>query len=122
FYSIFNMEYSFRLGTRPQSFTGEVSVWDRAEEELKNILKKSGRTFTIAEGEGAFYGPKVDILMKDAIGREWQMGTIQLDFQQPLRFKLEYVGEDGLRKTPVAIHRVIYGSLERFIGLLIEHY
>src|SRR6185436_9706579 len=75
----------------------------------------------VAEEDGAFYGPKIDILMKDSIGREWQMGTIQLDFQQPLRFGLEYTDKDGMRKTPVVVHRVIYGSLERFIGGLIEH-
>ncbi len=122
FYGIFGLEYSYRLGTRPEKFMGEKETWDKAEDSLKKILEKSGREFTVAEGDGAFYGPKVDILMKDALGREWQMGTIQLDFQQPLRFNLEYIAEDGSRKTPVAIHRVIYGSLERFIGLLIEHY
>jgi threonyl-tRNA synthetase len=122
FYSIFGMEYSFRLGTRPDNFTGEIETWDRAEEVLKKILKKSKRNYTVAEKDGAFYGPKIDILMKDILGREWQMGTIQLDFQQPLRFKLEYIAADGNKKTPVAIHRVIYGSLERFIGILIEHY
>src|SRR3989344_5218786 len=90
FYSLFNLEYSFRLGTRPESFMGEVATWNKAEETLKKILKKNGHEFTIAEKDGAFYGPKVDILMKDALGREWQMGTIQLDFQQPQRFKLEY--------------------------------
>ena len=122
FYSLFNLEYSFRLGTRPESFMGEVATWNKAEETLKKILTKSKKKFTIAEKDGAFYGPKVDILMKDAAGREWQMGTIQLDFQQPQRFKLEYTAPDGSKKTPVAIHRVIYGSLERFIGLLIEHF
>lgn len=122
FYSIFNMSYTFRLGTRPESFLGEVETWNTAETALKSILATSGIGYTIAEGDGAFYGPKVDILMKDAIGREWQMGTVQLDFQQPRRFELEYTASDGTRKTPVAIHRVIYGSLERFIGILIEHY
>ncbi len=122
FYSIFNISYSFRLGTRPPSFLGDEETWGKAEETLKNILKSSGKPFTIAEGDGAFYGPKIDIVMKDALGREWQMGTIQLDFQQPRRFKLEYVAEDGKRKTPIVIHRVIYGSLERFIGILIEHF
>ena len=84
-------------------------------------MKKSGKEYTIAKGDGAFYGPKIDILMEDVLGREWQMGTIQLDFQQPRRFKLEYTSADGSKKTPIAIHRVIYGSLERFIGILIEH-
>jgi threonyl-tRNA synthetase len=122
FYGIFNLEYRYRLGTRPEKSLGDVETWNKAETSLRKILKQSGREFSIEEGDGAFYGPKVDILMKDALGREWQMGTVQLDFQQPRRFNLEYVAEDGSKKTPVAIHRVIYGSLERFIGLLIEHY
>jgi threonyl-tRNA synthetase len=122
FYSIFGLEYSFRLGTRPESFMGEVATWDKAESTLQEILKSSGKEFTIAEKDGAFYGPKVDILMKDALGRDWQMGTIQLDFQQPQRFKLEYIDAHGEKKTPVAIHRVIYGSLERFIGIIIEEF
>jgi len=122
FYSIFDMKYEFRLGTRPQSFMGDVKTWNAAEKILEGVLKKSGKKYFILKGDGAFYGPKVDILMKDAIGREWQMGTIQLDFQQPKRFKLKYVAKDGKEKTPIVIHRVIYGSLERFIGILIEHY
>lgn len=122
FYSIFNMEYSFRLGTRPDSFTGDIKTWDKAEAVLEKILKKSKKPYVVAEKDGAFYGPKIDILMKDILGRDWQMGTIQLDFQQPQRFKLEYVAPDGSKKTPVAIHRVIYGSMERFIGILIEHF
>jgi threonyl-tRNA synthetase len=121
FYSIFGMEYSFRLGTRPDKFMGDPALWDRAEATLKSILEKSGKDFFIEEGDGAFYGPKIDILMKDALGRPWQMGTIQLDFQQPLRFGLSFTDKDGSEKTPIAIHRVIYGSLERFIGILIEH-
>ena len=121
FYSIFGMEYTFRLGTRPDGFLGDIKTWDNAEEILKKILKKSGKKFTIQEGDGAFYGPKIDILMKDSLGREWQMGTIQLDFQLPKRFDLKYVDKDGKEKTPVVIHRVIYGSLERFIGILLEH-
>ncbi|MBI4086178.1 MAG: threonine--tRNA ligase [Candidatus Liptonbacteria bacterium] len=122
FYSIFGISYGFRLGTRPKSFMGDPKTWKKAEASLANILKKSGKEFFVEEGEGAFYGPKVDIMMKDSLGREWQMGTIQLDFQQPKRFKLEYAGSDGRKKTPVAIHRVIYGSLERFIAVLIEHF
>ncbi len=122
FYSVFNMAYSFRLGTRPESFMGDVETWNKAETTLKKILEKSGVAYTIAEGDGAFYGPKVDILMKDVLHRDWQMGTIQLDFQQPKRFKLYYNAADGTRKTPVVIHRVIYGSMERFIGILIEHF
>jgi len=122
FYSIFGMSYSFRLGTRPESFMGETETWNKAETALKQILSESGKEYFVLEGDGAFYGPKVDILMKDVLGREWQMGTIQLDFQQPARFKLEYAAADGTQKTPVCIHRVVYGSLERFIGILIEHY
>lgn len=122
FYSIFGMKYKFRLGTRPESFMGDVETWTNAEATLKSILEKSGKEYFVLEGDGAFYGPKVDILMNDVLGREWQMGTIQLDFQQPRRFNLEYAAQDGTRKTPVAIHRVIYGSMERFIGILIEHY
>jgi threonyl-tRNA synthetase len=122
FYSIFNLEYKFRLGTRPESFMGEPGVWDEAEKSLDQILKESKKEYFIAEGEGAFYGPKIDILMKDSLGREWQMGTLQLDFQQPLRFNLKYTDSEGNEKTPIAIHRVIYGSMERFIGILIEHF
>jgi threonyl-tRNA synthetase len=121
FYSIFGMEYSFRLGTRPDKFMGAPELWDRAEKTLKEILDESGKSYYVEEGDGAFYGPKIDILMKDVLGRPWQMGTIQLDFQQPLRFDLKYTDSDGAEKTPIAIHRVIYGSLERFIGILIEH-
>jgi len=121
FYGIFNLEYKFRLGTRPKEFLGDVETWDKAEKALHNVLEKSGKEYSVADGDGAFYGPKIDIIMKDAIGRDWQMGTIQLDFQQPRRFELVYTDRDGKNKTPVVIHRVIYGSLERFIGILIEH-
>jgi threonyl-tRNA synthetase len=121
FYSIFNLEYSFRLGTRPDKFMGDSNLWDKAEQSLKNILDNSNKDYFIEEGDGAFYGPKIDILMKDSIGRPWQMGTIQLDFQQPINFGLKFTDIDGKEKTPIAIHRVIYGSLERFIGILIEH-
>jgi len=121
FYSIFELEYSFRLGTRPEKFLGDPITWDNAEKTLKEILKKSGKKFAVADGDGAFYGPKVDILMKDSLNREWQMGTIQLDFQLPQRFGLKYADKDGKDKVPVVIHRVIYGSLERFIGILLEH-
>jgi len=121
FYGIFNLEYRFRLSTRPESFMGDVETWEKAEAALRSVLEKSGKEYSVAEGDGAFYGPKIDIIMKDAIGRDWQMGTMQLDFQQPRRFELEYMDKDGKKKTPVVIHRVIYGSLERFIGILIEH-
>lgn len=121
FYAIFGLEYSFRLGTRPEKSMGDPKIWDKAEHALKQILEESGQDYYIEEGDGAFYGPKIDILMKDSLGRPWQMGTIQLDFQQPLNFGLKYTDKDGQEKTPVVIHRVIYGSMERFIGILIEH-
>ncbi len=122
FYSIFGLEYSFRLGTRPEAYMGDIETWNKAEETLKKVLDRSGKMFEVAEGDGAFYGPKIDIVMKDALGRDWQMGTMQLDFQQPRRFNLEYTDKDGKKKTPVVVHRVIYGSLERFIGILVEHF
>lgn len=122
FYSIFDIAYSFRLGTRPEKYMGDLASWNKAEQSLKEILEESGKDYLIEEGDGAFYGPKIDILMKDSLGRSWQMGTIQLDFQQPKNFKLSYVDADGKEKMPAVIHRVIYGSLERFIGILTEHY
>lgn len=121
FYGIFGMNYSFTLGTRPKKFMGDKKIWDKAEKELKEILKKSGRKFKVEEGDGAFYGPKVDIRMTDSMNREWQMGTIQLDLQMPLRFELKYKDKNGKEKTPIVVHRVIYGSLERFMGILLEH-
>ncbi len=122
FYSIFNLEYSFRLGTRPEKFMGDKRAWDKAEKELKKILKESKKKFEVLDSDGAFYGPKIDILMKDSLDREWQMGTIQLDFQIPERFKLSYIDKDGKEKIPVVIHTVTYGSLERFMGILLEHF
>ena len=122
FYGIFGLEYSFRLGTRPEGFLGEIETWNNAEKILKEILEKSGKEYKVAEGDGAFYGPKIDIVMKDSLGRDWQMGTMQLDFQLPKRFELGYTDKDGRKKNPVVIHRVIYGSLERFMGIMIEHY
>jgi threonyl-tRNA synthetase len=101
---------------------GDIDTWNTAEATLKEILEESGKDYFIEEGDGAFYGPKIDILMKDALGRSWQMGTVQLDFQQPRNFKLTYTAADGTEKTPIAIHRVIYGSLERFIGIITEHF
>lgn len=121
FYAVFGIEYYLRLGTRPAEFMGDVKLWDRAEKELKEILEKSGKKYAVLDGDGAFYGPKIDILMQDSLGREWQTGTIQLDFQMPRRFGLTYADKDGKEKTPAVIHRVIYGSLERFIGIFIEH-
>lgn len=121
FYSLFGLKYSFRLGTRPEKFMGDPKIWDKAEATLKDILKKSGKKFVVQEGDGAFYGPKIDILMKDSMEREWQLGTLQLDFQLPQRFGLKYTDKDGKEKSPIVVHRVIYGSLERFIGVLLEH-
>jgi len=115
--------YELRLGTRPDDYIGDPETWEQAEAALRSILDErvgEGR-YHVEEGDGAFYGPKIDIVMYDALGRQWQMGTIQLDFQLPRRFGCTYDDRDGQRKTPVVIHRVIYGSLERFIGILIEH-
>ncbi len=124
FYGIFGMTYRPELSTRPDDYMGELSLWDRAEAELKSILdKRYGEGgYDINEGDGAFYGPKIDIIMKDCLGRQWQTGTVQLDFQLPRNFKAVYVAADNTEKIPVIIHRVIYGSLERFIGLLIEQF
>jgi threonyl-tRNA synthetase len=121
-YSPFGLSYKLRFGTRPESFLGESADWDVAEQMLEDVLKESGKEYFKADGEGAFYGPKVDILMKDTLGREWQTGTIQLDFQQPKRFELKYTDSDGSEKQPVVMHRAIFGSIERFLGILIEHY
>ncbi len=119
---IFKMQYTIELSTRPEKYLGELSVWNSAEETLAQTLTSLGITFKINPGDGAFYGPKIDIHVKDAIGRTWQCATIQLDFQLPKRFELEYEGNDGKKHTPVIIHRAIFGSLERFIGVLIEHF
>lgn len=121
FYSVFGLEYRFRLGTRPDKYMGDIKTWDKAETELKEILEVSKKEYFVEEGDGAFYGPKLDILMKDALGRDWQTGTIQLDFQIPRNFKLTYTDKDGKDKTPVTIHRVLYGSIERFLAILLEH-
>jgi threonyl-tRNA synthetase len=123
FYGIFGLNYKLRLGTRPDSYIGDLETWNKAEQTLKHILdQRVGQgNYLIEEGDGAFYGPKIDILMEDVLGRQWQMGTMQLDFQLPRRFNCSYVDRDGSKKTPIVIHRVIYGSLERFIGILIEH-
>ncbi|MFC1625107.1 threonine--tRNA ligase [Patescibacteria group bacterium] len=124
FYEVVGLKYKIRLGTRPEKFLGDPKVWDRAEETLKKILeKRTGKeNYILGEGEGAFYGPKLDIMVKDSLGREWQTGTIQLDFQLPQRFDLKYIANDGSQQMPIVIHRVIYGSIERFMGILIEHF
>jgi len=123
-YGTFGLTYIAELSTRPDDFMGDIEVWNQAEADLKRILdKKYGEgKYEINEGDGAFYGPKIDLKMRDALGREWQMGTIQLDFQLPLNFDLKYVAQDGSQKRPVMIHRAIFGSMERFIGILIENF
>ena len=123
-YNTFGLTYRVELSTRPDDYMGDIEVWNNAEKALKDILDKTygeGK-YEINEGDGAFYGPKIDLQMKDCLGREWQMGTIQLDFQLPLNFDLKYVADDGSYKRPVMIHRAIFGSLERFIGILIENF
>ncbi len=123
FYSkLFGFQYSIELSTRPEKSIGTDEIWEKAETALAGALNHLGREFKINEGDGAFYGPKLDFKIKDAIGRTWQCGTIQLDFNLPERFDVTYIGEDGEKHRPVMIHRVIYGSIERFIGILIEHY
>jgi len=117
----FNMSYHVEFSTRPEKFIGEKNDWDKAEEALENVLKKSKVNFKINKGDGAFYGPKIDIHIKDSLERSWQCGTIQLDMQTPKKFELEFVGEDNKKHTPIVIHRAIFGSLERFIGILLEH-
>ncbi|MBP8273953.1 MAG: threonine--tRNA ligase [Acidobacteria bacterium] len=121
-YGDFNLQYEVKLSTRPAEYLGEQATWDHAEAELKRALDLAGVTYTINEGDGAFYGPKIDFDITDAIGRKWQCGTIQLDYQLPARFGLKYVGADNADHQPVVIHRAIFGSFERFIGILIEHY
>ena len=123
FYSgIFGFEYHIELSTRPEKAIGSNEIWDMAEQALANALEHKGIDYKLNPGDGAFYGPKLDFKIKDAIGRTWQCGTIQLDFNLPERFDLTYIGEDGQKHRPVMIHRVVYGSMERFMGILIEHY
>lgn len=119
---IFNMTFEVELSTRPESFVGSIENWERAEAGLKEAMDKRGMKYDINEGDGAFYGPKIDFKFKDAIGRTWQCATIQLDFNLPERFDLKYQDSDGALKTPVMLHRVVFGSMERFHGILIEHY
>jgi threonyl-tRNA synthetase len=121
-YSDFGLEYSAKLSTRPDEYLGEIATWDRAEDALKRALDAAGQAYTVNEKDGAFYGPKIDFDITDAIGRKWQCATIQLDYQMPERFDLKYVGADNAVHRPIVIHRAIFGSFERFIALLIEHY
>ncbi len=121
-YSLFGFTYSVELSTRPENSMGSDEDWELATDALKAALDDLKLDYVINEGDGAFYGPKIDFHLHDAIGRTWQCGTIQLDFQLPLRFELEYTGEDGAKHRPIMIHRVVYGSIERFMGILIEHF
>ena len=119
---VFGFKYSVELSTRPESSMGTAEQWETAEAALKDALESTGTPYTINPGDGAFYGPKIDFHLEDCLGRTWQCGTIQLDFQLPGRFDVTYAGEDGQEHTPVLIHRVVFGSVERFMGILIEHY
>ncbi len=123
-YGIFGLDFELTLSTRPDDFMGDIELWNEAEANLKEVLDElCGKDqYRINEGDGAFYGPKIDIKMKDCLGREWQMGTVQVDFQLPLRFNLSYIDSDGEKKTPILIHRALFGSFERFIGIITEHY
>src|SRR2546430_5462019 len=116
------MEARFELAARPDNKLGTDEEWDFTEGALRSALDRRELDYTVREGEGAFYGPKIDLHMTDVLGRSWQMGTIQLDSQMPARFELTYVGEDNAEHTPYVVHRALFGSLERFIGILIEHY
>ena len=121
-YSVFGLKYTIELSTMPEDHIGTVEEWEFNQEILKKAITAMGKDFVINEGDGAFYGPKLDFHIEDCLGRTWQCGTIQLDSQLPERFQLEYVGEDGLKHRPVMIHRVVFGSIERFIGVITEHF
>ncbi len=121
-YSKLGFKYSIELSTRPEDYMGKLEEWNLAEDSLKAALEEIGLSYKINEGDGAFYGPKIDFHLEDSIGRTWQCGTIQLDFQLPQRFELEYTGSDSEKHRPIVIHRVIFGSIERFIGILTEHF
>ncbi|WP_417134015.1 threonine--tRNA ligase, partial [Phascolarctobacterium succinatutens] len=121
-YATFGLKYHAELSTRPENSMGDDATWELATQGLRDALEDCGLDYVVNEGDGAFYGPKIDFHLTDSIGRTWQCGTIQLDMQLPERFELTYTGEDGLKHRPVMIHRVVYGSIERFIGILIENY
>ncbi len=121
-YRDFSLEYTIELSTRPDEFLGEIETWNHAEQQLKAAIDFTKQSYAVSEGEGNFYGPKIDFHVTDALGRKWQCATIQLDYQLPRRFKLKYIGADNAEHCPVVIHRAIFGSFERFIALLIEHY
>ena len=121
-YSLFGLKYSIELSTMPESHIGDEKDWRFAEKILEEAIVETGRSFKINAGDGAFYGPKLDFHLEDSLGRTWQCGTIQLDMQMPERFELEYTDRDGEKKRPVMIHRVVFGSIERFIGVITEHF
>ena len=121
-YSVFGLSYEIEVSTMPEDHMGDVKDWDFATETLKQAIEELGKDYVINEGDGAFYGPKLDFHLADSLGRTWQCGTIQLDMQLPERFELEYIGEDGQKHRPVMIHRVVLGSIERFIGVITEHF
>jgi threonyl-tRNA synthetase len=115
-------EFEAEMSTRPDKYVGDLADWAKAEAALTHALDKSGLPYVVAEGEGAFYAPKIDVHVKDAIGRRWQLSTLQVDLQEPVRFGLEYQAPDGTRQRPYMIHRALFGSIERFFGILVEHY
>ena len=122
-YKIFGLTYDIELSTRPEEkYIGDIEIWNKSEKALEDACHSAGHDCKINPGDGAFYGPKLDFHIKDSLGRVWQCGTIQLDMNLPERFDLTYIDSDGSKKRPVMLHRVIYGSIERFIGILIEHY
>src|SRR5690606_11419284 len=121
-YDDLGLTYEVKLSTRPDEYLGARETWDQAEAQLRGALEGAGQPYTVNEGDGAFYGPKIDFDVTDALGRKWQCATIQLDYQMPERFNLTYVGADNAEHRPVVIHRAIFGSFERFIALLIEHF
>ncbi len=123
-YGIFGLDFELTLSTRPDDFMGDIKLWNEAEANLREVLDElcEKDQYRVNEGDGAFYGPKIDIKMKDCLGREWQMGTVQVDFQLPLRFNLSYIDSNGEKKTPILIHRALFGSFERFIGIITEHF
>ena len=123
-YGIFGLDFELTLSTRPEDYMGDIELWNKAEANLRDVLDElcGAGQYRINEGDGAFYGPKIDIKMKDCLGREWQMGTVQVDFQLPLRFNLSYIDSNGDKKVPILIHRALFGSFERFIGIITEHF
>ena len=121
-YEVFGFKFSVELSTRPENFMGDPEAWEIAERTLQEVLEETGTPYKINPGDGAFYGPKIDFHLRDSIGRTWQCGTVQLDFQLPEKFDMTYIGADGAEHRPVMLHRTVLGSLERFIGILVEHY